>query len=293
MTAVPVAVVAHREKLDPTLGEALREALTAEGLDVQWYDIGKGRAATKAARRAMKAGAQHVVVAGGDGTVRAAIEAVAGTGVPLAVVPAGTANLFATGLGLPSDPLAIARAVRQRSTRVLDTGRCNGHTFAVMAGTGLDAGMIDFADRDKERLGMVAYLRAGVREARHREPFRVKVKVDGTTLVDDRASCVLVGNLGTLKGGLEAFPAARPDDGLLDVAVISASGVGQWAGLLWTAVRGKPGASSHVCFAQGRRIDVSLKREHRYELDGGSVRKDDRLKFRVQPASLHVTIAAD
>ena len=104
-------------------------------------------------------------------------------------------------------------------------------TFLVMAGIGFDAALIDAADDDKERLGMVAYLRAGAKEVRDRKPFPVKVELDGDEVFDGDASCVLVANIGTLKG-FEAFPDAVPTDGTLDAAVVTASGVREWAGLM-------------------------------------------------------------
>jgi YegS/Rv2252/BmrU family lipid kinase len=288
-----VAVVANDAKLDPAVGGALRQALADQGFDVAWTSIRKGSAATKATAAALEAGADRVVVAGGDGTVRAAIQAVARTEVPLAVVPAGTANLFAGALHLPTDPVEIAAAMRAGSVRHLDTARCNDLAFAIMAGTGLDAAMIDAADTAKERLGTLAYVRAGVREARQREPFEVKVTVDGDLLYEGSATCVLVANIGSLKGGVDAFPAASPDDGVLDVAVVTAAGLREWGSLMLSAVRRRQGASGHVHLARGARIKVRLEERHRFELDGGMKGRAKRLDVRVVPSSLWVVVNAD
>lgn len=285
-----VAVVAHERKLDAGAAAELRQALTDEGFEVSWMSVPKGSAATRATERALRHGAQQVVVAGGDGTVRAAVHALAGTGVPLAVVPAGTANLFAGALGVPSDPAAIAAAMRAGVTRPLDTARCNGMAFGVMAGTGLDAAMIDLADEAKERLGTLAYVRAGVREARRREPFQARVKVDGELLFEGAATCVLVANIGSLKGGVDAFPAAEPDDGVLDVAVVTAAGLREWGSLMLGAVRRDPTRSGHVHLARGTRIKVKLDRRHRFELDGGTKGRSDRLDVRIVPDSLRVVV---
>ncbi|MFN8021268.1 MAG: YegS/Rv2252/BmrU family lipid kinase [Acidimicrobiales bacterium] len=285
-----VAVIAHERKLDPALGGHLRQALADQGFEVRWCAIRKGSAATKAAKAALADGAGRIVVAGGDGTVRAGVQALAGTDVPLAVVPAGTANLFATALHLPSDPDEIARALRHGATRRLDTATCNGLSFAVMAGTGFDAAMIDAADDAKERLGTLAYVRAGVREARHREPFEVRVTVDGHGLYEGTATCVLVANIGSLKGGIDAFPAASPEDGELDVAVVTATGLREWGSLMLSAMRRKQGASGHVHLARGRRIKVRLAERHRFELDGGSKGRASKLDLRAVPASLSVVV---
>ena len=236
----------------------------------------------------MADGATVVVVCGGDGTVRAAAGALVDTGVALAVMPSGTANLFAGALDLPSEPADIVELIRSGQRRTIDTGTCNGQAFVVMAGTGFDAAMVDGADDGKERFGMLAYLRAGVREARQREPFQVTVRVDGAELFDGEATCVLVGNVGTLKGGLEAFPDASVTDGLLDVAVLTAAGVREWASVMVAAVRHQQRTAAGVQLAQGRKVVVELDGEHRFELDGGMKGGATKLKFAARPASLRL-----
>jgi YegS/Rv2252/BmrU family lipid kinase len=285
-----VAVIAHVAKFSASDGGLLRRALTDEGFDVAWTSIQKGSAATAATSAALDDGADRIVVCGGDGTVRAAIQTLAGTDVPLAVVPSGTANLFAGALDLATGPADVVAAMRGGRVRRIDTARCNDLSFAIMAGTGLDAGMIDAADDSKERIGTLAYIRAGVREARHREPFRVRVTVDGQRLYKGDATCVLVANIGSLKGGVDAFPEASPDDGVLDVAVVTATGLREWGALMVSAVRRKHVDSGHVHLTQGSRIEVSLEDKHRFELDGGMKGKVRSLDIRVVPASLSVVI---
>jgi diacylglycerol kinase family enzyme len=208
----------------------------------------------------------------------------------LGVLPAGTANLFAGALHLPTNPEDVARAVAAGNTRVIDTAMCNDLAFAVMAGTGLDAAMIEGAEDSKERLGTIAYVRAGVSEARNRKPFDVKVKVDGEVCFKGEATCVLIGNLGTLKGGMEAFPDAAPDDGLLDVAIVTATGLRQWGSLVWSTAMQRQSSSRHVQFAQGAQVKVKMPKSHDFELDGGTKGSAKVLDYRIVPSSLHVTI---
>jgi diacylglycerol kinase (ATP) len=157
-----------------------------------------------------------------------------------------------------------------------------------MAGIGFDAAMVDEADSGKERFGMLAYLRAGVREALHREPFTATVTVDGSELFTGAATCVLVGNVGTLKGGVEAFPDASVTDGLLDVAVVTATGLREWASLMVDAVRHRQHASANAQLGQGSAIRVELDGKHRFELDGGAKGTATKLALEVVPASLTV-----
>jgi len=291
---VNLAVVAHQEKLSGSTKKRLRTALRDGGLgEAPWTMVPKAKMTTEAVEKAVEAGAEVVLVCGGDGTVRAGAQALAGTDVVLAVVPAGTANLFATGLSLPTDPEAIVAAIIGGARRTIDTGVCNELTFSVMAGTGFDAAMIDDADAgaDKERLGMLSYVRSGVRNARLREPMEMNVEVDGQRFFEGGATCLLVGNIGTLKGGLAAFPDASPTDGRLDVAVVTATGVKEWAGVAWSTLRGRQAESGHAHMTQGERIQVSLDGKHRFELDGGTKGTTKQLDFTIRPSSLRVCTA--
>jgi diacylglycerol kinase (ATP) len=289
-----IAVVANSKKLSKKDGGELRHELESRGLtDILWIGVDKASDTTKAVKRALKDGAERIIVSGGDGSVRAGIEALVGTDIPMAVMPAGTANLFATGLNLPTDAAGVAEAAQAGNLRRLDTGTCNGLAFGVMAGTGFDAMMIEEADADKERLGTLAYVRAGLKASRERKPFQAKVKLDGDIFFDGEATCVLVGNLGTLKGGIEAFPDAQPNDGLLDVAVVTASGMREWGSVMLSALRRKQSLSGHAHLGQGSAISVRLDGQQTFELDGGAKGRAKRLDFTVEPASLLVcTLAA-
>jgi len=288
-----IAVVAHREKLTKSSAGHLKSALAKAGFaDALWLEVAKGSAAQKAARAAIKEGADTIIVCGGDGTVRAASAAVANTKSALAVVPAGTANLFATGLDLPTDPEKIVELIVRGDRRTIDTGVCNDLRFAVMGGTGLDAAMIDQADEHKDALGTWAYVRAGVKEARNRRAAEATISVDGSLFFEGDATCVLVGNLGRLKGGFIAFPDASPTDGRLDVAVLTATGLREWASVMVSAVRHKQETSSHVHIGSGEKIRVRLAKKQTFELDGGSKGSVRKLNFDVDPSSLIICAPA-
>ncbi len=287
-----LAVVAHTEKLTKSVSRQLKAALADHGVAATWYEIEKGSAATAAAKKAIKHGADVVLACGGDGTVRAASQALVGTDVALAVMPAGTANLFASALDLPSKPADIVELILSSSLRTLDTGVCNDMTFNVMAGAGFDAAMIDSAEDDKEKLGTLAYLRAGAKQARGRKPFAVEVTIDGSCAFEGSATCVLVGNIGTLKGGVEAFPDASPTDGKLDIGVITASGAREWVGLMVTAVRHKQRLSGHAHLSSGTEVSMRFDTKHRFELDGGVKGRTKRLDFTIKPSSLVVCAPA-
>ena len=167
-----VAVVAHADKLAGRERKRLKQALSDAGINAPWFEIAKAKQAGAATRKALDAGARTVLVCGGDGTVRAASEALVGTEAALAVLPAGTANLFANGYSLPSDPAQIVELDRRAVAGAPSTAPCcNDQTFNVMAGTGFDAAMIDGADASKDRLGMLAYVTAGCQQRPRRDTF--------------------------------------------------------------------------------------------------------------------------
>jgi diacylglycerol kinase (ATP) len=285
-----VAVVAHAEK---TLGRGLpelRRVLEAEGVEEPlWYEVPKAKRASEQAQRALDEGAELVFAWGGDGTVRRCIDVLAGSNVSLAVLPAGTANLFATNLGIPDD---IERAVAvglRGDRRTLDVGRFEDERFAVMAGAGFDAAMIRDADDLKQRVGRAAYLWSGSRNLRA-DRFGAEIAVDGTEWYEGSATCILLGNLGDVFGGVKVFPDARPDDGMLELGIVTAEGLLQWTRALVRTAVGDPNRSPFVRTTKAKSVKVRLDRKVRYELDGGDRSKVKSFDVDVEAGALRVCV---
>jgi YegS/Rv2252/BmrU family lipid kinase len=284
-------VIAHsRKELGGGLG-ALRDALEDQGVDQPlWREVPKSKFAPKEVAKLLEAGVDLLFVWGGDGMVQRCVDAVRGAPVTLAILPAGTANLFASNLGIPHD---LEEAVRIGFTgrhRALDVGVVNGERFAVMAGTGVDALMIREADAGlKDKLGRLGYVITGVKAARH-DPVRARVEIDGRRWFKGDASAVLVGNMGDVIGGISAFPEARPDDGRLNVGVVTADGLLDWARVLGKTAVGNTAASPFVQTTTATKIVVELDANTPYELDGGDRPKTKRLKFRIKPAAISVCV---
>jgi YegS/Rv2252/BmrU family lipid kinase len=288
-----VGVVAHAGKhLGGGLAE-LRSVLGRAGIDDPvWYEVRKSRDAPQRVRKAASGGVDVLFVWGGDGMVQRCIDALGDAQVALAILPAGTGNVLARNLGIPLDIEKAVDVGLRGTRRTLDVGRINGERFAVMAGTGFDALMIRDADRNlKNRLGRAAYVWTGAKHLRER-PFKAKVRVDGTNWFDGKAGCVLVGNVGRVVGGVDVFERASPDDGLLDVGVVTAHGVTQWARALARTAAGSADRSPFVQTTQARKIRVKLDRAVPYELDGGAKRATDRLRIRIEPAAVTVCVPA-
>jgi len=285
-----LAVVAHAGK---TVGGGLaelRRTLEDRGISAPvWIEVPKSKRAPKAVRQALDDGAELILAWGGDGMVQRCVDALEHTQVPLAIVPAGTSNLFATNLGIEGDIAQAVQVALLGDRRRLDVGCFNGERFAVMAGAGFDAAMIKGADDLKDRLGRGAYVLGGAAKL-NTASFEAKVKVDGTRWYKGPASCILLGNLGSLFGGIEVFADAKPDDGLLDIGVLISDGPVQ---LLRAATRtaiGSAEKSPFVRVTQGRSVRVKLDRKVHYELDGGDRTKVKKFKVDVEAGAITVCV---
>jgi diacylglycerol kinase (ATP) len=288
-----VAVVAHAEKeLGGGLPE-LRRVLEGQGVDTDlWYEVPKAKKAPAQVERALEGGADLVFAWGGDGMVRRCVGVLAGGDADLAVLPAGTSNLFATNLRIPRDlKRAVAIGLRG-TTRRLDVGRFKDERFAVMAGAGFDAAMVRDADDLKQRLGRAAYVWSGARNLRT-EAFRARIEVDGAPWYDGPATCILVGNLGELFGGVEVFPDARPDDGQLELGVVEGAGLVQWMRILARTAVGDPSDSPFVRVTRATAASAELDRKVLYELDGGERSEVKAFKVRVEAGALRVRVPRD
>jgi len=292
---VKLAVVAHSGK---TLGGGLpelRRVLEAAGVaDPFWCEVPKSRKAPAQVRRALDEGAELIVAWGGDGMVQRCVDVLAGSEVPLAIIPAGTANLFATNLGIPSDIEGAVAVGLHGARRRVDLGRFNGERFAVMAGAGFDAAMIRDAGEGglKERLGRVAYVWTGSENLRSK-PFRADIEVDGASWYKGKASCILFGNVGKLVGGVEAFEDARPDDGKLELGIVTAEGLLEWGRMIARAAVGPVDKSPLAQTTKARSVKVKLNRKVLYELDGGDRTKVKTFKVKVEPGAVTVCVPKD
>jgi diacylglycerol kinase (ATP) len=286
-----IAVIAHTGKSMGGGLEELRETLDRSGVaDPLWTEVPKSKYASERVEKALADGAETIFVWGGDGMVQRCVDAMAGTDARLAILPAGTANLFASNLGIPDDIGEAVNVGLSGRERRLDLGKMNGEHFAVMAGAGLDARMTrDVDGGPKDRYGRLAYIWAASKNLRV-EPFKARIEVNGDLWYDDEASCLLVGNVGALFGGLEAFESASPEDGQLELGVTHAESLGQWARTVARTAIGSAAQSPFVQATKAERIDVEFKPKVLYELDGGDRKEVKRLKVKVKPGALTVMV---
>ena len=236
-------------------------------------------------QQAVAAGVDLVMACGGDGTVTSCAEGLADSGVPLAIIPMGTGNLLARNVGLPASLQEALAVALTGSDQPFDAGTANSRPFVVMAGLGLDARMLaDTSEPLKQRLGWVAYAISVLRHLRDR-PARVTLIADDCPAIRVRASAVIVGNVGWLRGGLPLLPDAKPDDGMLDAVVITALGWAAWA-LLAVHILMRRRRTQRVKRFQFRRLQVQLEHQQPWELDGEVMGTTHQLVVAAQPGRL-------
>ena len=266
------------------------EALEGAGVEVLWLETTKEDPGQGQTAKAVAEGVELVMAQGGDGTVMACVTGLAGTEVPLAVLPGGTGNLLATNFDIPSD-LDSAVEIALDGDRVrLDVAAMDDDRFVVMGGIGFDAAMLRDADpKLKEHLGAVAYVLSGVKNLRRRVT-RFQLRLDDRPPIERAGQGVLIGNLGRLQGGLPVMPDARPDDGLLDVAVLKTRTMLDWLALATRLLLRRRREDPQLELFQARRIEIDCDRPQPVERDGDPVGSRDHLVVEVVPKALTLCV---
>jgi diacylglycerol kinase family enzyme len=247
---------------------------------------------TEQAMRALEVGAAVVVAVGGDGTVRACAQALAGSGVPLAIVPAGSANLTATALRIPARLEPALGVAFGGFDRRIDLATADGELFTAMAGIGVDAAVVGAtADRAKRIGGWPAYAVAAAGQLTHR-PATFTLRLDGAAPLVRQARSVAVGNSGALPGGRPIMPAARLDDGMLDIAVLAPAGLLGWASIGYRVLARSSRDDHQLERFRARQVEIRAGSELPRQVDGEVVEPGCGLTVAVRPAALTVRVPA-
>jgi YegS/Rv2252/BmrU family lipid kinase len=264
-------------------------AATAAGWDWLLAETTADDPGTGLARQAVGAGARLVVAVGGDGTVRACAQALAGTAVPLGIVPRGTANLAARALGLPARLDAALACALGGHERRIDLATADGITFVAMAGLGTDAAVVGATPaRLKTRAGWLAYAAVGARHARGRHAA-FGISLDGTPMATSAGS-VVVGNAGLLPGGFRLLPDARLDDGLLDVCVLAPSSLMDWGVVTRRVLAASRRDDRRLARYRARRVEIRADRDLPRQVDGEVIARGRELTVTVMPRALVVRV---
>ncbi|MFT3888574.1 MAG: phosphatase PAP2 family protein [Arachnia sp.] len=292
------AVVVNPARVrDPWL---LRRILRAEAATNRWREVGwfsttLDDPGAGAARRALEAGADLILVAGGDGTLRSAAASLAHGPATLGVLPFGSGDLLARNLRLPRDVVDAARAAFGGTPVPLDVLRVEAagreELGLVMAGMGADAAVLtDTREPLKRILGAGAYLVAGLRHVTAR-PVRTGISVDGGAPAWGYASFVGIGNVGELRPGLALMPEADAADGHLDVLAASPRHARDVLHMMAEVVVGSR-REPYVDRYRGRLVDVTADRPVPCQVDGDVLGEAARLRVTAAPSALRVALVS-
>jgi diacylglycerol kinase family enzyme len=268
------------------------------------------------AASAIRRGAHVVLVAGGDGTVRAVAEGLRDSKVAMAVVPSGTGNLLARNLDLPLNSVDDAITIAFHGTnRDIDLGlaaitRENGHreehVFLVMAGLGIDAKMVANTRSElKKAVGWLAYIDGTIRSIPSLEPVRLRYSRDNGPERHIAVHSIMIGNCGSLPGGLLLIPDAKPDDGILDIVALRPQGAFGWL-RVWNKIAWENGVLrksavgrkildlskdvKDVTYWRGKDLSLWVTSPQEFQLDGDEFGEAVHVHASVQPGSLTVRV---
>ena len=290
------AVVANPTRLEPGTRELVETICTGLGwAEPLWLETTVEDPGTGQAKLAVERGADVVLACGGDGTVRAVAQALAGTRVAMGLVPAGTGNLLARTLGTPDGIVEATRVALTGDDRKIDVGRVSvdggdERVFLVMAGTGFDATIMESTPEAlKMKVGPLAYVISGLRALRGRS-MRVSLTLDEGPPMRRRTRTVLVGNSGTLLGGLVLMPKALLDDGILDVVSIAPNSIAGWIAVLGRVLSKRSRGHERVEHWQARSIVIQNDSPQPTQLDGDPVGDARELRIHVAPGAVVVRV---
>lgn len=249
---------------------------------------------TSMAHEAREKGAEVVIAAGGDGTVRAIAEALADTDVPMGIIPMGTGNLLARNLSIPLNRFEWAmRVALWGQDRVIDAARLRTSPdgedtlFTVMAGIGYDATVMSNTSEDaKSRMGWWAYVRQGSRQLLGK-PTEVRIQFDDGEEETRKIRSILGGNCGKVQGGIELIPGAVIDDGHLDVLTVTPRNVAEWVSVV-TSIAGRSRKGMHADVTKCAAVKVRAEKDLDVQVDGDVLGETDYLELSVLPNALTV-----
>jgi diacylglycerol kinase (ATP) len=275
------AFVLGRHRKGRPIGATVRDVvrdLRAGGWKVESDIVERKGQLRRRTSKAVKDGFDTIVAVGGDGAVGQIATKLVGSGANLGIIPTGTGNLLAGNLRIPHDAAAATQTLLEGRLRHIDAGRLkvDGHrrAFTVACGVGFDADVMEATQRSQKlRWGKLAYLANAVARTSslHNVPHTLRLDGEVTQM---EAAQVFVANFGKMLPLIAPRPPVRPDDGLLDVIVVTASGPLPALLASWEAVRSDGLGESdggHVFRARAREVRIETEPDRLVELDGSVV----------------------
>jgi diacylglycerol kinase (ATP) len=284
---------AGRREADHGLDESIQE-LRRAGWDVTVCPTTAPFDATRLAREAAEAGMDAVLIAGGDGTLNEAVQALEGTDTALGYLPYGTVNIWAREIGLPGNPLAAARAIAGGRIETIDLGRANDRYFLLMAGIGLDADVVRRAQRiehHKARFGILPYVAAGLLTLPLYRSADVELRYDGV-IRRVQALMLVVGNTRFYAGRYQLTPNAVANDGWLDLCIVKGRGPLATVRQTFPVLLSGSVGLSDVEMLRVKSLTVQSDQPLPFQLDGELVGTTP-VEFSIAPLALRVIVPQD
>jgi YegS/Rv2252/BmrU family lipid kinase len=281
-----VAAILNPVKVDdPAVFRLMVERMALESgwEQVSWWETTVEDTGYRMAHEAAVSGADLVLAIGGDGTIRAVCEELAGTGVPVGIVPAGTGNLLARNLSIPLYLRAAVDVGLNGQDRAIDMVRVSGDemedaTFLVMAGMGFDAAIMEGVNEDfKKKVGWLAYVWSALKALMF-PVIRVEVSVDGAPFTRHRARTLVIGNVGSLQAGMPLIPEAAIDDGQLDVVLLYPRRFLSWIPLAARVLTRNKRTDETITRMTGREVVVRTQAPAPRQLDGDLIAPGKELR---------------
>jgi YegS/Rv2252/BmrU family lipid kinase len=225
------------------------------------------------AKDAIASGATSIIASGGDGTLSAVAAALMSTNIPLGVISRGTANAFANALNLPTTITEACESIVAGNTQVVDMAICNGLPMVLLAGIGFEAETVDLADRDaKNRLGMLAYVLAGLKQVGNLKQFEVEIELEDK-IIAVSAAAITIANAAPATSILAQGSAGVVfDDGMLDLTIVAAKtpliAIATAFDLLSSTLRGMASQREEVGFLRSNRFKITTTPPQKVVLDG-------------------------
>lgn len=263
--------------------------LTDAGIEVFRPEWSEGETISEVIRRHADR-ADMVVVAGGDGSLNAAAPALIETGLPLGILPGGTANDLARTLGLPLDMMAAARVIAARRSKAIDVGDVNGRPFFNVASLGMSARLADRLSREtKRRWGRLAYLITATEVLLEARPFSATIGLSTGEECDVRTLQIAVGNGRHYGGGMIVEETAAIDDARLDLYSLEFEDTWKLPLMAMSFRQGRHGVMDDVRTLKGPSFEVRTRRPMPVNADGEIV-TETPARFSVRPEAVTVFI---
>ncbi len=282
----------------PALNKILKD------LDIEWemFVTREGGEAGKRAGEALAAGVDAIAVYGGDGTVLEVASRIAGTDMPLVILPGGTANVLSVELGIPADhtQAALLLGAEPNAIRALDMGALVGGNpggeqgddlLFFHLGIGLEGTMHQEANREsKDRSGMFAYVLAALKTLSNPTMAHYKLTLDGEEVEVDGINCMIT-NFGSIGvGAIKLSHAIDVSDGLLDVIIFRDANVGSLLSAAANVVASGEMAQPLLQW-QAREISITVEPPQSVAIDGELVEVNS-VTVRVVPGAVRVVVPA-